>query len=161
MKNNRFKEWTKQKGFYTILLLFVITVVGTSAVITNRNLKKIRNQKESQEYVDLDAEFGDFDLMTVDDIGSEEERLTVTEEEAANIQVATDEGEEEKEITEEEEENEEENKEENKEAVAENEKEEKLDFVVEVAENPEPTKTVEVVQEEVISDKEIALQKRN
>lgn len=153
MKNNRFKEWTKQKGFYTILLLFVITVVGTSAVITNRNLKKIRNQKESQEYVDLDAEFGDFDLMTVDDIGSEEERLTVTEEEAANIQVATDEGEEEKEITEEEEENEEENKE----AVAENEKEGKLDFVVEVAENPEPTKTVEVVQEEVISDKEIAL----
>jgi len=123
VRKHRFKQWTSQKGFYTILLLCVVTVVGTSGVITARNLKKLRTHQQSQEHVDLDAEFGDFDLLAVDDMQNQEGPLSVTEEEAANTQAGT--------------------------ASSESQEEEqKLDFVLEVPENPEEVTATGVAKKE-------------
>ena len=127
LRKDKFKQWTNQKGFYTILFLCVVTVVGTSGVITTRNLRKLKNNQEIQEYVDLDAEFGDFDLLPVDDMGSGEGRLTVGPEEAAKTDVGMAESEE-------------------VENVAEVDEEKLLDFALEVPPNPEEQSVGQVAE---------------
>jgi murein DD-endopeptidase MepM/ murein hydrolase activator NlpD len=89
MKNNKFKQYLEKKGFYIVFLIGIFTVIGTTTFVTHNNLNKIKKSNEQQNLVDLDEEFGDYDLQDVDTINAYQNDLEVSEEQAQQAGAAT------------------------------------------------------------------------
>jgi len=75
------KFWTylNKKSYYAILLLCILTVIGTTTFITRNNMKTLDKLNE-QNAIDLDEEFGDYDLEDVGTIKAYQEDLNITKE---------------------------------------------------------------------------------
>jgi murein DD-endopeptidase MepM/ murein hydrolase activator NlpD len=77
----KFKFWTylNKKSYYAILLLCILTVIGTTTLITRNNMN-ILNKVNEQNSIDLNEEFGDYDLEDVGTINAYQDDLNITEE---------------------------------------------------------------------------------
>ncbi|WP_058486008.1 M23 family metallopeptidase [Defluviitalea phaphyphila] len=76
---NKFWTYLNKKGYYVILLLCILTVIGTTTFITNHNMH-ILNKINEQNSIDLDEEFGDYDLENVGTINAYQNDLDITTE---------------------------------------------------------------------------------
>ena len=79
MKKYKFWTYLNKKSYYAILLLCILTVIGTTTFITNNNMNTLDKVNE-QNSIDLDEEFGDYDLEDVGTINAYQNDLNITEE---------------------------------------------------------------------------------
>ncbi|NLK21812.1 MAG: M23 family metallopeptidase [Epulopiscium sp.] len=87
MKNNKFWMYLNKKSYYGILFLCILTIIGTTSVMTKNN-KKVLDKLNEENSIDLNEEFGDYDLEDVGTINAYQNDLEITEEEAEGAGVA-------------------------------------------------------------------------
>lgn len=88
MKKYKFWTYLNKKGYYVTLLLCILTVIGTTTFITNNNMNTLDKVSE-QNSIDLDEEFGDYDLEDVGTINAYQNDLEISEENAEGAGSAT------------------------------------------------------------------------
>lgn len=88
MKNNKFWTYFNKKGYFVILILCILTIIGTTTVITNNNLNTLDKVNE-ENYIDLDEEYGDYDLKDVGTINAYQNELDITKEDIQGSGSAT------------------------------------------------------------------------
>lgn len=81
MKNNKFWTYFNKKGYYVILSLCILTILVTT-FITRNNLNTLDKVNE-ENYIDLDEEYGTFDLEDVGTINAYQNDLDITNEDIA------------------------------------------------------------------------------
>ena len=87
MKNNKFWTYFNKKGYYVILSLCILTILVTT-FITRNNLNTLDKVNE-ENYIDLDEEYGTFDLEDVGTINAYQNDLDITNEDIAGSGTAT------------------------------------------------------------------------
>ncbi|HQD50320.1 MAG TPA: hypothetical protein PLL17_04210, partial [Defluviitaleaceae bacterium] len=68
MKSKKFWTYFNKKGYYGMLLLCLLTIIVTT-MVTNNNLNTLEKVRE-ENYIDLDEEYGTFDLEDVGTINA-------------------------------------------------------------------------------------------